>query len=88
MDSCIGFTPFRDPEADKALCEKLGKTTIERAIVDGQRGYSVTLPNGVRVFYFKLGEALRTVLRMLGHEDDRELLIFGDESLYDGGNVW
>lgn len=85
--SCIGSTPFRDVEADKALCKSLGTTSIERAISDGQRGYMVTLPNGVRCFQFRLTAALRLILEMLGHADDRDILLMGDENP-NGGNVW
>jgi len=78
---------FRNYEADIALCEHYGKSSIERSIVDGQRGYRVTLPNGVRCFHFKLGSALRQMLEMLGHAEDRDLILMGDENP-NGGNVW
>ena len=81
----ISDVQWRDPDADRKLCEQLGVVGIERAICDGQRGYAVTTAHGVKIFYFRLGDALRFVLLSLGHSNDRDLFILGEP---DTGNCW
>jgi hypothetical protein len=81
----IHSAPFRDRQRDQELADSFGETKIRRSIVDGQRGYTTTNPNGVMFFHFRLGEALRAVAINLGHADDREVLVIGEDVL---GNQW
>jgi hypothetical protein len=72
------------------LCERpnhFDAVAIQRSIVDGQRGYTVTLANGISCFHFKLENAFREMLKLLGHAEDREIMVFGDGK-EEGGNVW
>lgn len=84
-ESCITTGDFRDVKADKALAEHYGTVGCQRAVVDGQRGYTVIAPNGVKCFHFRLGDALQQVVRLLGHGDDRDVMIVGEP---EKGNCW
>lgn len=81
----IDTVEFADRDAEKALCEHYGKFTLERSIVDGQKGYTVTWPNGVRCFHYRLNTAIREILKGLGHGEDREVLVVGEPEV---GNAW
>ncbi len=69
------------------MSENFEVAGICRSIVDGQRGYTVIRENTVRVFHFSLELALRDVMKVLGHADDRDLIVMG-EHRPEGGNVW
>jgi hypothetical protein len=68
----------RNREADKALADYYGTCSIRRDVVGGQRGYTVTLPNGIRKFENSIGNAFRLQMRALGHSEDRDVLVIGD----------
>jgi hypothetical protein len=69
---------FADRDAERALCEHYGGYKLERTICDGQKGYGVTHPNGVRCFHYRLNTAIREMLKGLGHGDDREVIVIGE----------
>jgi len=67
------------------MAETFEQVSICRAICDGQRGYTVTFPNGVMSFSFSLSAAFREVLHVLGHAQDRDIMVLGEP---EQGNVW
>jgi len=67
------------------MAEHFETFSVCRAICDGQRGYSVTLPNGVVSFNFSLQATFRELMRLLGHANDRDVLVVGEP---EEGNVW
>lgn len=85
MSEFIMTGPCTDRAAERALASHYGTFSIERSIVDGQKGYTVIHPNGCRCFHFRLGTAFREILRGIGHQDDREIMVIGEPET---GNAW
>lgn len=76
---------IRDRKAAEALCDYYGQVSLCRSIVDGQRGYTVVLGNGARVFNDRLGDAMRLVARAIGHGEDRDIMVVGEP---EEGSKW
>ena len=85
LGSGMYAAPFRDREADIAIAKSFGEYQIRRDICDGQRGYLVTHPSGSKCFHFRLGSALREIMRGLGHGEDRDLMVIGEPDVL---NAW
>lgn len=85
MSEIVGTVDFADRNAEKALCEHYGSYSLCRSICDGQKGYSVKYPDGMSIFHFRLDSALRTILRGLGHAEDRDIIVIGEPET---GNAW
>jgi hypothetical protein len=83
--SCIGSVPFSDREAEQALAANYGAVSLQRSVVDGQKGYTVTHANGVRCFHFRLSTAIPEMLAALGHSEDRDVMVIGEP---EQGNAW
>lgn len=66
------------------MSEEFELISISRSICDDNHGYTVTLPNGVKCFHFRLEKALHQVTKHLGH-NDREVMVIGEPEV---GAAW
>ena len=81
----LNSVEFADRDAEEALAKAYGKVSLERYICDGQKGYLVTYPSGSKIFHYRLNTAIRSMLKQLGHSDDREIIVIGEP---EEGNAW
>lgn len=84
--SPITSGPYRDRAKDQALADSFGTVSIRRSIVEGQRGYTVSCTEwSAPLFCFTLRDAFGRILNQLGHGNDREMMILGEDKI---GNQW